>query len=301
MNCCRSGFLLRGALRERVLGGDGHVGDAEQRVRTGGVDAERAAAFDFELDLEALGAADPVLLHQPHALGPARHVGERTEQVVGVLRDAEVVHRDLALLDQRARTPAATVDHLLVGEHSLVHRVPVDGTGLAIRDALLEHSQEQPLVPAVVVRPAGGDFTRPVDAEAERLQLPLHVSDVVVGPLRGRHTVRHRGVLGRQAERVPAHGLQHVVTLHAHVPRDHVADRVVANVSHVQAPARVREHAEAVVLRAGRVLGDRKTAVGIPESLGLRLEGGWFVTFLHGRPDGAWGGLHRITDRCGRG
>ena len=85
MNCLQVGIALRGALRERMLGRDGHVGDAEQRVRTRRVDAERAAAFDLELDLEALGAADPVLLHQPHALGPARQVVECAEQVVGVL------------------------------------------------------------------------------------------------------------------------------------------------------------------------------------------------------------------------
>ena len=75
------------------------------------------------------------------------------------------------------------------------------------------------------------------------LQLPLHVGDVVAGPLRRRHAVRHRRVLGRQTERVPAHRLQHVAALHAHEARQHVADGVVAHVPHVQAPARVREHA----------------------------------------------------------
>ncbi len=126
----------------------------------------------------------------------------------------EVVHRDLALLDERAGAPAAAVDDLLVGEHGLVDRIPVHDAGLAVRDALLEHAQEQPLVPAVVRRIAGGDLARPVEGEAQRLQLALHVGDVVARPLGRRHAVLDGRVLGRQAEGIPAHGLQHDLALH---------------------------------------------------------------------------------------
>ena len=58
---------------------------------------------------------------------------ERRQQIVGVGRDLEVVHRDFALLDQRAGAPAAAVDDLLVGEHGLVHGIPVDHAGLSDR------------------------------------------------------------------------------------------------------------------------------------------------------------------------
>ena len=87
-----------------------------------------------------------------HALGPAGHLVEAGEELLGVVGDPEVVTRDLALLDHRAGAPAAAVDHLLVGEHGLVDRVPVDDLRLAIGDAALEHAQEQPLVPLVVRR-----------------------------------------------------------------------------------------------------------------------------------------------------
>ena len=40
--------------------------------------------------------------------------------------DAKFDARQLALLDKRAGSPAASVDDLLVGEHGLVDRVPVD-------------------------------------------------------------------------------------------------------------------------------------------------------------------------------
>lgn len=88
-----------------------------------------------ELHFHAAGFADPVALHGLDLLRPARQLVEAFKQLVGVVGDAEVVHRDFALLDQRARTPAAAVDDLLVGQYGLVDRVPVDGAVLTVDDA----------------------------------------------------------------------------------------------------------------------------------------------------------------------
>src|SRR3990170_7740550 len=52
------------------------------------------------------------------------------EELLGVGGDAQKVHRDLALLHQRAGAPAAALDHLLVGEDGLVDRIPVHHAGL---------------------------------------------------------------------------------------------------------------------------------------------------------------------------
>src|SRR5690606_32463554 len=71
---------------------------------------------------------------------------------LGVAGAAEVVHGDVARRAQCATAPAAAVDHLLVGQSRLVHRVPVDRAVLAIDHAFLEPAGEQPLLPAVVVR-----------------------------------------------------------------------------------------------------------------------------------------------------
>ncbi len=239
-----------------------------------------AADVVREREVHALAAADPVRLHRAHAVGPFGQLVERREQLVRVLRDPQVVHRDLALLDQRAGAPAAAVDHLLVREHGLVDRVPVDRAGRLVGDAALEHPQEQPLVPLVVVGVAGRELARPVDAEAERLELALHVRDVVARPLRGRDAVLDRGVLGRQAEGVPAHRLQDVVALHAHVAGQHVADGVVAHVAHVQLAARVREHAQAVVLRPRGVFARGERAGGVPFLPGRRARCPWVRSVL---------------------
>ena len=147
---------------------------------------------------------------------------------------------------------------------------------------LLQHAQEQPLVPAVVVGLAGRELAAPVDREAERLQLLLHVRDVVVGPLRRRHAVRHRGVLGGQAERVPAHRLQHVVALHAVVAGEHVADGVVAHVPHVQLARGVREHRQAVVLGLVAGFHGAEGLRFVPEFLRFALDDVRIVFLLHG-------------------
>ena len=251
-----------GGERERMLCSDGHEGHAEQRIDTGGEDLERRQVHrrrgergarivgQRERDLDTLAAADPVGLHGPHTLRPAIEPLERAEQLIGVGRDVEVVHRDLALLDQRAGAPATAVDHLLVGEHGLVERIPVHDAGLFVCDAFFAHPQEQPLIPAVIGRVAGRELTLPVERKPERLQLLLHVRDVVAGPFGRGDAVGHRGVLRGQTERIPTHRLHHVAALHTHEARQRIADGVIAHMTHVQPPGGIREHGEAVELLA---------------------------------------------------
>jgi hypothetical protein len=275
-----------------VFGGHGTEGDAHDGVGAGGehpqlavVDGLAVIAGDIVLEGKAhAGAlADPVGLHQLDPLGPAAEFVQVAQEFVGVVGDLEVVAGDLALLDHRTGAPATAVDDLLVGQHGLVHRVPVHHLGLALGDALLEHAQEDPLVPLVVFRGAGGQLAAPVDGKAQRLELLLHVGDVVVGPLGGRHPVLDRGVFGGQAEGVPAHGLQDVEALHLVEAGQHVADGVVAHVPHVQLARGVREHGQAVVLGPGRIGMDAEGFGAVPVLLGGALDIGGEVFVLHGR------------------
>ena len=73
------------------------------------------------------------------------------------------------------RQPRPSID-LLVGEHGLVDRIPVDERVLAVGDAFLEHLQEQPLVPAVVLGLAGRQFARPVEGEAPAARICAFIS-----------------------------------------------------------------------------------------------------------------------------
>ena len=251
-------------------------------ARGGG--ARRAAcggALDRKGKAHAEALADPVRLHGFHALGPARQRVERGQQLVGIFRDRHVVHRDLALLDQRAGAPAAAVDHLLVGQYRLVDGIPVHRAGLLVDETRFEHAQKQPLVPAIIIGLAGCEFAFPVDREAERLQLLLHVRDVVVSPFCGRYRIGHRGVLCGQAESVPAHRLQHVAAAHAVVAGERVAYGIVSHVSHVQLARWIGKHREAIIFGfAGRFPGLER-ALFVPELLGFALDYVCVIFVLH--------------------
>ena len=261
---------------QRVLRGQHHEGRAPQRVRAGREHLDRAG-LGLERDLRALGAADPVRLHRLDLVGPVEAL--EVEQLVGVVGDLEVPLRHEPALDQRARAVAAAVDDLLVGEHGLIDRVPVDHALLAVGEAALEHAQEHPLVPAVVLRVAGDDLLRPVEHRAHLLELPFHALDTLV---RQRHRVdllalarRADGsVLGRQPEGVEAHGEEHVVAAHAAVARGGVGGRLGVPVPHVQVTRRVGVHRQEVVLRPRAVVEvDGVQALVLPGLAPARLEG----------------------------
>jgi hypothetical protein len=181
-----------------------------------------------EGEADACALADPVLLHQAHLFRPARQLVEFGEQFLGVGGDLHVVHGDLALFDQRAGAPAAAVDDLFVGEHGLVDRVPVHGAELLVDQALFVKAGEQPLLPAVVLGRAGGEFAFPVDGKAERLELLLHVVDVFVGPLAPAARCFASRRFRPACRRRPSPSAADVVALHLVETGEHVADRVVA-------------------------------------------------------------------------
>ena len=220
--------------RQRVTGSDTDIGDAHEGVRTGGVNLQMfSLPLDSEADVDPFGAANPVALHGLDHLRPAFQIVDVVEQLFGVVGDLDEPLGDLFLLHRGVTAPAAVVDHLLVGQHCHVVRAPVDGGGLLVDQTLLVELGEEPLLPAVVIRLAGGDFTIPVITQTQHLQLVLHVFDVFVGPGRRRGIVFDRGVLGRQTECIPTYGLQHVLAIEALITGDHITYGVVTNVPHV--------------------------------------------------------------------
>ena len=220
--------------RQRVTGGDAHIGHTHEGVRTGGVDLEvLGLTVDIEADVDPFGAANPVALHGLDHLRPAFQIVDVVQQLFGVVGDLDEPLGDLFLLHRGVTAPAAVVDNLLVGQYGHVVRAPVDGGGLLVDQALLVELGEEPLLPAVVVRLAGGQLPIPVIAQTQHLQLVLHVFDVFVGPGGRRRVVLDGGVFCRQAEGVPTDGLQHVLAIEPLITGDHITYGVVANVPHV--------------------------------------------------------------------
>src|SRR3546814_7288057 len=159
---------------------------AEDRVGAGREDLEiRGAAYrlaQLEAELAALALADPVLLHQTDLVGPLVELVEAVEQLLGEVGDLQEPLVELSPLDRRAGAPAPAVDHLLVGEHGHVDRIPVHLALLAIDETRLEEVEEQRLFVAVIIGLAGGEFPAPVEREAEALQLCPHGVDIGAGP-----------------------------------------------------------------------------------------------------------------------
>ena len=276
---------------DRMLRRQGDEGHAEQRIGPGGVNLDPVdpgfRGDQRKVQLRAGAVADPVLLHRAHAFRPPVHPIQRRKQVGGVFGDAEEPLRQQLLFHQRARTPAAAVDHLLVGQDRAVHRVPVHPAFLALHQSGGHEVQEQLLLLAVIWRVAGREFARPVQRQSHALQFGAHIGDVLMGPFGRMHAALACGVFRRQAERVPAHRVQHGKAARALVARHHVAQRIVANMPHVDLAAGIREHLQHIIfgLAVGRQILDMEAAVPVPFLLPARLCGPEIVT------RGVWCGL----------
>ena len=272
------GIVLRQCQRDRVIGGDGSKAGTEECVRPRGEDLQRRDAvhrrFQREAELHALRLADPVLLHQPHLVRPAFQRAEAIEQIVGKIGDLEEPLAELALLHRRARAPALAVDHLLVGEHGHVDRVPVDRAFLAIDETGGIEVQEQRLFLPVIIRLARRDLAAPVEREAEALQLRLHRRDVRAGPAAGMDLLLHRRIFGGHAERVPAHRVEHVMPLHPPEAGQHVAHRIIADMADVDAPRGIGEHLQHIAFRRALAHAGLEGLLvvphGLPAGIGLR-------------------------------
>ena len=247
-------------------------GCAEQRIRPSGEHLQPiVAAGQAEKDPRPFRTPDPVLLHQADAVRPAVQRLDRFQQIVGVMGDLQEPLGQQALFHQLARTPASPVDHLLVGQHRVFDRVPVDPGLFAVSQSRPNEIQEHFLFMLVIFRLAGGDLAAPVIGQAHALQLLAHGSDVFACPFRRMHPVLEGGVLSRQPEGIPAHRMQHVEAGRLLVARDDVADGVVADMSHMNPARRVGKHLQHVIFRQVRGLIHGKAVALVPDGLPLAL------------------------------
>ena len=255
----QSGSVDGRGLRQRMVGRHREEARTEQRVgprRIGverGLQARHGRGIELPADRQALGSSDPVALHQAHFLGPLVERIQPVEQVLRVIRDLEEPLDEVALLDDRTRAPAASIDHLLVGQDCVVDGVPIDLGPFPVDEAGVEKIEKDALLLLVVARIACRDLAAPVDRQTHALQLRPHGGDIVIGPFGRVPLVLHGGVFGRQAEGVPSHRMEDVEPFGPAVPRHDIAHGVVAHMAHVDAPGGIWEHLEDVIFRA-RVL-----------------------------------------------
>src|SRR5258707_4881244 len=113
-------------------------------------------------------------------------------------------------------TPAVTAIHdLLVGQHGAALGTPVHAALFAVRQPALQHAQEEPLVPAVILRLARRNLPPPVVAEPKAPLTALNFPYVLVGPRAPVGIVLDRRIFSGQPKRIPSHGMHHVESAHA--------------------------------------------------------------------------------------
>ena len=197
--------------------------------------------------------------------------------------------------EHRSQLP---VYDLLVGQHRVARGAPVGRRVVPVGQAGLVELQEQPLVPAVVLRRRRVDLPVPVVHRAQHPQLAAHVLDVAPRPYGGVHAVLDRRVLRRQPEGVEPHGVHHVVPAHPHVPRVGVRRRHRVPVPDVQVAGRVRVHGELVPLGARVVVVHPVDPAVRPPLLPLGLDVGGVV--LQVRPVHRPGRRSHLRSSCRR-
>src|SRR6185503_13431800 len=115
------------------------------------------AVFHSKLNKSAFAASNPVTLSLQHFLGPTSldlfHVGD---ELFRVLSDAQEPLFQITLLDWSTATPADAARRLFVRQHGLFFRTPVHLRSLLVRESALQHLQEEPLVPLVILGPVRG-------------------------------------------------------------------------------------------------------------------------------------------------
>ena len=286
-------------------------------------DASNHLRRKTEKDFSAFTASNPIPLHLLDAVAPVERF-QVVDQPLGIRGDA---HEPLLQRSADHGVLAAfalAVDHFLIRQHRAQRLAPVhrhfgevgQAAGVDVlafrfaerlrysrnrqfadRPAALQlrvvpgvvKLQEDPLRPLEVGRVGGIHFPVPVVAEAQALDLPAEVVDVVSGIDARVFTGLDGVLLGGQAEGIPAHRVQHVEAAHPLVTRQDVGGGVAFGVAHMQtAPAGVWEHVEDVVLRlAATVVRRAEGLVLFPIVLPLGFDVGGLVT-RHG------GGSNRL-------
>ncbi len=256
-----------------MLGRDDHVGRAENRIRACGENAQRVARRGREIDLRAVGAADPVALGRLDALDVIDRI-QIVDEAVGVFGDPEHPLALGAVHNLAAAAFTDAVDDLLVGQHHLAGGAPVDVHFLLIGQPRLEQPQEDPLRPAVVSRVGGVDLTIPVKGQPERLELLAEASHIVLRHHRRMDLIGDGVIFGRQTKRVPPHREEHIVALHPPLAGNDIQRRVGTRMPAVQPCARrVRELDERVIFFLRQIVRCVEDVRSLPALLPLFLGG----------------------------
>jgi len=172
----------------RVAGRQRHKSRAEERFGPRGERLERVplGVHHGEAHQGSFGLANPVALHLRDAGWPAGahwRLVQRGEQVVGKGANAHKPLFEHFLFRHCAGAPRAPVGvHLLVGQHGLVHGVPVDFRLGAVRQSCGVQLQKEVLGELKILGLVRLHGHVPIKRETQHVHLRPHACNVGVGP-----------------------------------------------------------------------------------------------------------------------
>ena len=239
-----------------------------------GEDGEAAVVGVAEVELDPVGAPEDVALGLERELVPVLEPLEVGVVLVDERADPQEPGRPADQPHLVVAAPAAPVLDLERRERRLAGVAPVDGGVVAVDQAGLEQGQEQPLRPPVLAVVGAVEGPVEVEGEAETADLLEHPLAAGLDPVGRPHPALDRRHLGRQPEGVEAEAEQDRVAAGAAEPGVGVADRVVADVAHVEIAR--GERARGLDVDPGLPLGRRRRPEGaalLPGSLTGDLEG----------------------------
>ena len=89
-------------------------------------------------------------------------------------------------------------------------------------------------------------------------------------------------VFRRHAECIPAHGMNNVKSTHGLVTGHHIADSVVAHVSHVDSSRGVGKHFQEIILGLAGIFGYIEDPLIFPNALPFGFDFAGIISGLHG-------------------
>src|SRR4030042_1829844 len=249
-----------------------HKGGAKNCVLPGGEDLDRfLRILQWEKDLCADRFSDPVPLHREDPLRPSGKFFAPRQEVLRIMGDLEEPLLQILLCTPRVigmPPPAGPVSHyLLIGQNGLADLTPVNRGPFLIGQPFLIHLQEKELLPSIIRGVTGRKFPIPIITEAHSLQLPLHILDILIGPFGGMDAMFDGRILCRHAKGIPGHGMKDIEPFHLLVTGGHIADGVIAHVTHVNLARWIRKHPKKIILLLIRILGDFEELLTLPYSL----------------------------------
>ncbi len=195
-----------------------------------------------------------------------------------VVRNFKEPLRQFTLLNKCAGAPAASINHLLIGENGLINGIPIDLRGLAINQTVLQEVEKHSLLMLVIGRIAGRDFTVPIERKPHAFKLRAHGCYIGVSPCRRMGFVGHGCIFCWHAERVPTHRMQDIETACALIARYHVTHGVIAHMAHMNAARWIGKHFKDVVFWSRIVVFRTKKFFCVPDLLPFPLSFAGVVT-----------------------